>query len=388
MSSIVSYKCPHCGGGLNFTPGVGFKCEYCLSVMSQEELDAFYAAQAPAAEAENAAEATENAAPDGEKETTEAAGGAPASASPSAQTEPSAQSQKPDGTDVQEGDAALYVCPSCGAQIIAEATTAATMCHYCHNPVVLSENLAGKFNPDWVIPFSVNKEQAAAKFKEHCSGRFFLPKDFYCENSIENLYGVYYPYWIVDSVVAGTYSARGNKLVTSRAGNDLRKEITVYDIRRSGSVHLNNITNSALKKADQTILRYILPFQPEGFINFSMAYLSGFRAEKRDIEKEELSKTVDQQKLAYTKQLLEQTVSGYSSVENGRTGMDTVTEDWRYALLPVWILVYKYKDETYTYGINGQTGKSYGGLPVDKTKLTITSILVGLLVALFFFFML
>ena len=38
--SVVSYKCPHCGGGLNYSPGVGFKCEYCLSVMTKEQLSA------------------------------------------------------------------------------------------------------------------------------------------------------------------------------------------------------------------------------------------------------------------------------------------------------------------------------------------------------------
>ena len=62
--------------------------------------------------------------------------------------------------------------------------------------------------------------------------------------------------------------------------------------------------------------------------------------------------------------------------------MDTTSETWRYALLPVWILVYKYKDTTYTYGINGQTGKSYGGLPINKTKLSIVTVILGIVVAL------
>ncbi len=37
----------------------------------------------------------------------------------------------------------VYICPSCGAEVVTDATTAATFCYYCHNPVVLSEKLTG-----------------------------------------------------------------------------------------------------------------------------------------------------------------------------------------------------------------------------------------------------
>ena len=60
----------------------------------------------------------------------------------------------------KEADAVTYTCPSCGAQIVTDATTAATFCYYCHNPVVLGGRLEGKFLPDQVIPFSVSREDA------------------------------------------------------------------------------------------------------------------------------------------------------------------------------------------------------------------------------------
>ncbi|MBE6754270.1 MAG: TFIIB-type zinc ribbon-containing protein [Ruminococcaceae bacterium] len=354
--SIVSYKCPRCGGGMKYDPDVGFKCEYCLSVSTQEELDAYYASQA--------AEETEGKPQEGAQQA-------------AAQTDSAAASSE--GTT---GEAALYSCPNCGAEIIAEETTAATTCHYCHNPVVLSEKLGGKFNPDLVIPFSISKEEAAERFRQHCSGKFYLPKDFYSEDSIENLYGVYYPYWIVDSTVNGRYTARGKVVRSTRRGDDRMVETTIYDIERSGIVEMENITNCALRNADSTILRYVLPFDPKGFVDFSMSYLSGFRAEKRDMEKSDLVQIVERQKQDYTRTLLTRTVNGYTSIAGEKTEMDTTSETWRYALLPVWILVYKYKDTTYTYGINGQTGKSYGGLPINKTKLSIVTVILGIVVAL------
>lgn len=67
----------------------------------------------------------------------------------------------------KEADAVTYTCPSCGAQIVTDATTAATFCYYCHNPVVLGGRLEGKFLPDQVIPFSVSREDAEKGFKDY-----------------------------------------------------------------------------------------------------------------------------------------------------------------------------------------------------------------------------
>ncbi len=346
--SVVSYKCPHCGGGLNYQPLVGFKCEYCLSVMTQEQLDLYYKDKVEDNQTEN----------------------------PS--TQPTAQSSTQASASGQAADAVAYSCPSCGAEIITDATTAASVCHYCHNPVVMSSNLQGSFKPDAVIPFSVTKAQAEALFKNHCTGRFFLPKDFYSEKQIENLFGVYYPYWVVDAELDGHYRAVGENDQSMRVGDDRRIETTVFDVARDGNIDLNDITHSALKKADELIMRYILPFRMNELKDFSMTYLSGFRAEKRDIEKEALVSTVEKQKNEYAGYLLKNSVGRYTRLLNEQLSAQTLNETWRYALLPVWILTYRYNDKQYMFGINGQTGKTYGGLPVDKRKLTLFSILVAI----------
>ena len=39
--AIISFKCPNCGGELIFDPATQkYKCEYCNSLFTQEELDA------------------------------------------------------------------------------------------------------------------------------------------------------------------------------------------------------------------------------------------------------------------------------------------------------------------------------------------------------------
>ena len=110
--SVISFKCPNCDGELIFDPASGaYKCEYCGSKFTQEELDAMK----PAEEQEKPASSMDG-------------------------------SQASENTDVTqeekktEEEAVIYTCPSCGAQIVTDATTAATFCYYCHNPVVLPED--------------------------------------------------------------------------------------------------------------------------------------------------------------------------------------------------------------------------------------------------------
>ena len=58
----------------------------------------------------------------------------------------------------------LFLCPNCGAEIVTDATTAATYCYFCHNPVVLSGRLSGEFLPNKVLPFAIEKKKQPLNF--------------------------------------------------------------------------------------------------------------------------------------------------------------------------------------------------------------------------------
>ncbi len=152
--ALMSYKCPNCGGGLVFDPdSQKFQCEYCLSEFTEEEMKRMEEASASPAEEEKAVLEEEGTAP-----------------------QEGDSSQSP-----ETGEAAVYTCPSCGAQIVTDATTAASFCYYCHNPVVFSGRLSGDHMPDFVIPFAIDKKEATSRFlswigkKEVCAGGFFSP---------------------------------------------------------------------------------------------------------------------------------------------------------------------------------------------------------------------
>ncbi len=51
---------------------------------------------------------------------------------------------------------------------------------------------------------------------------------------------------------------------------------------------------------------------------------------------------------------------------------------YKHVLLPVWMATYQYKNKTYQYMINGQTGDVSGSFPYSVIKVTLLVILAGL----------
>ncbi len=261
--ATITYKCPNCDGGLLFDPSTQkYHCEYCQSSFSQEELDAL----APAAASDTAVPAGMEAegALGGEAAggSAGAGGAAPQTAeafSGEAAREPEAASDGYAQDAAYQGDAMLYTCPSCGAEIVTDATTAATFCYYCHNPVVLSGRLTGTYQPDFAIPFQIDRKRAQEVFSQWIAKKKFVPREFYSPKQIETMTGVYFPYWLFSCKVDGSVQGQGTKLRVWTAGNLRYTETKIYDIARQGTVEVNHVARNALKKANRRLVDGVQP---------------------------------------------------------------------------------------------------------------------------------
>ena len=61
-------------------------------------------------------------------------------------------------------------------------------------------------------------------------------------------------------------------------------------------------------------------------------------------------------------------MSGYSTVSTRSENVELRRGSVKYALFPVWMLNTKWKDKTFLFAMNGQTGKIVGDLPISKGK--------------------
>lgn len=367
--AVISFKCPNCDGELIFDPATQkYKCEYCSSSFSQKELDELQPAVG--------AETKETVEPQQEEHTDNQQLD---ENNMENQSEAKQTSESQDGNAAEE--AVIYSCPSCGAQIVTDATTAATFCYYCHNPVVLGGRLEGKYLPNKVIPFKITKKQAEQRFLEYVGKKKFVPKAFFNKKQIECLSGVYFPYWLYDVQLQGAMNAEAKAVRVWVAGDEEFTETKNYQLVREGDVLLKNLPENALQKANSKLASGVMPYKFEDMEEFQMGYLSGFLAERRDIEQDTVQGKMQNEMRTQAEKMMRDTMKGYNSVRVLNSNFKALKEKWSYVLLPVWTVTYKGRNgKMYYYSMNGQTGNVCGELPIDYKKVTLVSVITALVV--------
>lgn len=346
VNTAVTYHCPNCAAGLAFNPEKQkFCCEYCLSEFTEAELASTQTARAAEDAASKAAEAAAEA------------------------------TEIPDEDFCTEMNA--YACSACGAEIMADSNTAADICPYCHNPVLLTGRLSGQMKPHKVIPFQFDKKEAEKRFFDFAGKKWFVPRDFLAATQVDKIRGIYYPFWVTDADVNASMTARATRVRTWRQGDYRYTETSNFHVRRAGEIHFEDIVTPAITEEDREMLDGILPYPSDSLKEFSMPYLSGFVAKKRDIEKESVREAVRQRMTNYASTLLRGTINGYATVSPSAPRLLTRVMHWDYTLMPIWLLTYRHRGKTYTYAMNGYTGKVWGRLPVSGKRLAVLGAIVG-----------
>ncbi|MBR6258980.1 MAG: hypothetical protein IKR21_02085 [Oscillospiraceae bacterium] len=261
----------------------------------------------------------------------------------------------------------VYLCESCGAEIEADANTAATRCPYCDNNIVLTDRVSGGLRPNGVIPFKITKEQLPEYLKKFYKGKSLLPRGFFSNHVLSKAQGVYVPFWLYGCHLSGSMDFDAQTVRTYRDGNYDCTETSHYLLRRQGRMEFENVPVDASLKMDNDLMDSLEPFDFSELKPFDGAYLSGFVADKFD-------STPDDEMDRAEGRMLKSAADEISSTAN--YGMVTVrsknlkADDAKvsYVLLPVYLLNCEYGGKKYQYAVNGQTGKTVGELPVSKGK--------------------
>ena len=373
--AVLSMKCINCGADIKFDAETQkYKCDYCLSLFTQEQMEAISAALKEADQDEGtgavpAPEILREETPaEADRQTDHgntADGGIETDEDQTCEEQPQTEAE-------EEAPMVLYECPSCGAEIVTEETTAATFCYYCHSSVVLSGRLKGEYRPDFVIPFAVDKTRALEIFSDWIGKKKYVPKAFFSADQIEKVTGVYFPYWTYSCDVEGELDARGSQIKSWTSSSTRYTETSKYKIRRAGTMPIRHVPRNALKKANRELAEGVFPFDMKQVKPFSAGYLSGFQAENRDMQQQEFVREVELEVRDFAGARLKQQITGrYSAVTFLDQQMNLTRPEWKYALLPVWTLTYRApgSDETYYFACNGQSGKICGRLPLDRGRL-------------------
>lgn len=358
---VTNYKCPACTGPLHFAGASGMlECEYCGSMYEVSDMEQLYAAKE-----KQAADAFS-------KETDEK------KSSSEGSVFDDINEHKSDWNDDSiehnwglEDGMRSYSCPSCGAELICDETTAATSCPYCGNPTIIPGQFSGELKPNYIISFKLDKNAAKEALKRHYKGKILLPKTFSNDNHIEEVKGIYVPFWLFSAQAKANISYTATRTHVYRSGDYEVTRTDHYAVSRSGSASFDKIPTDASRKMPDDYMDSIEPFDYNELKEFSSAYMPGYLADKYDVSIDESKERADIRCENSIAELLRNDITGYNTVvERGRK-IGLKRGEVKYALLPVWILNTRWNNTNYMFVVNGQTGKIVGDLPVDKKKLNL-----------------
>ena len=303
------------------------------------------------------------------KEKAEAAKAKAESSFAAAEAAEKAASSGPVWGEMETGDLSSRTCTSCGAELVCGPETAATTCPYCGNPTVLGGQLSGKLKPEYIIPFRMDKKTAIENLKKYYKGKAFLPKAFKESNHIEEIQGVYVPFWLYDGRMEARGAYKAEISESHREGDYIVTTTRHFDVARVGDADFVRVPVDGSSKMPDAHMDAIEPFDYSDLKPFSTAYLPGFLADRYDEDDKKCAARVLTRMKNSTAAALHDTLGGYTGVQTLSEQLDPRTLEPHYALLPVWMLHTRWKEQDFLFAMNGQTGKLIGDLPVDKGRV-------------------
>lgn len=329
---ILHYKCPSCGSDMNFDPeSGGLSCQSC-----------------------------------GEHESIE--------------TYP----EQLLTTIFSEDEAKEYHCENCGAVLLTLAETTATSCSFCGAGVVIADRLSGHLAPAKVIPFTISKEEAIKSFKKWCQNGLLTPKGFMNADRIKSVTGMYVPFWLFDLNSKVQVRAVCTKVRTYTSDDYIYTETKYYDVFREINLNYVKIPVDASEKMNDELMDRLEPYPYDQLKDFKTPYLAGYIAEKYNYTGEELLPRAQDKISEYIDSYISSTLSNYHSIDYKDKKIDTRNVKSDYALLPVWLVSYDYKQSEHIFAMNGQTGKVVGKPPISMGKVVtwFSGIALGTLLVL------
>ena len=265
----------------------------------------------------------------------------------------------------EENNKQEFVCDSCGATLVTDYNTSATFCAFCGSPSLLGRRLTKQFRPDLLIPFKVSKEEAISNYRQWLREHKGVPRAFSESATLEKITGFYIPFWLLDADCTTMVGGTGQ---IDNGDNTIAN----FFIDRKIEFHVTKVPFDGCKKISDILMEAIEPFNYDDLVPYNDMYLPGFYAQRYDKSALDMLDIIGIRLDSYAQGLVKHfSASEYSKISTSSVGSYADNFSQLYALLPVWFLNIKYKDQTYSIAVNGQTGEASGSLPISKSQVNV-----------------
>ncbi|MBI9100762.1 MAG: hypothetical protein JEY91_19980 [Spirochaetaceae bacterium] len=283
-------------------------------------------------------------------------------------------------------------CDNCGAQVSLGENKTAGECVFCGSHLGGQGKSVKEIKPESMLPFQINKREAAEHFKAWLKKRWFAPNKLKEYARMDGLKGIYSPYWTYDSNTTTQYRGqRGEYYYTTETyteqvnGKSVTRTRQVRHTRwypASGTVY-NSFDDVLITASGNLLPKYTEALEPwdlENLVPYNQKYLSGFQVESYTVDLEEgfgraksrmepeINSTI-RRHIGGDEQRISSKNSSYNDIK------------FKHLLLPVWISAYKFKDKIYNFMVNARTGEVQGNRPYSVAKILFALLCAAIVIA-------
>jgi predicted RNA-binding Zn-ribbon protein involved in translation (DUF1610 family) len=282
------------------------------------------------------------------------------------------------------------ICKECAAESIYDALQVADSCPYCGSHQVMEAQGVDTLAPNGVCTFTVTHKEAAANFHKWIAGKWFMPNEAKRSAKPDSFEGLYLPYWTFDTKTSSRYSAEYG--IDREVETSDGKTKTVTDWYPTSGFYQEFIDDhlvSATKRFDVNMMKKIEPFNLKDNKAYRPEYLSGFAAERYSIGLDDGWKIAQKEISSHLRTKVERKIEREKGADSVRSIKLSTTHDnvsYKYLTLPIWISSFRYKNKSYHFMVNGQTGKVGGDVPISPIKVTFAVLVVLAVIGIFYFF--
>lgn len=293
----------------------------------------------------------------------------------------------------------VFHCDNCGAETVLDPYHVADFCSFCGSSHVSERETEEVIQPTLVVPFQITEADAVSHFKQWMKKRYFAPAKLMQFHQMDKMRGIYIPYWTYD---ADTYSEYKVNVGThyyvtetytytdgdgkTQTGTRMVQKTRWHTERGSYREFFDDVLVQATHQQTKALLAKIEPFRLGGLVDYKDQYVAGFLAERYAVDLHQ-GWTIAQSAIesAIQNGIVNQ-VAG-DIVEIQRLSIEHHNETFKHVLLPIWLSSFQFKEKTYQFIVNGQTGKISGESPVSWVKVLFTVIGVAAVLGVIYLFM-
>lgn len=276
-------------------------------------------------------------------------------------------------------------CPNCGAQVEFEPDLHSSECPFCATPVVTDTGTHRHIKPQAVLPFRLREAEAKAAFAKWLAGLWFAPNGLGKYARGDNRFaGIYVPYWSFDADTRSSYSGERGTYYYTGSGKNRRRQIRWTRVAGKVSRRFEDLLVMASQSLPRRYVRALEPWHLDDLEPYNTSFLSGFRAEGYTVELRPGHAIAIERMDEAIRDDVRRAIGGdQQRIHRIDTAHDN--ERFKHVLLPLWVAAYRYRDRSFRFVVNAQTGKVRGERPWSIIKIALAVVAGAVAIGVFIY---